>query len=97
LANLSSADASSSSPSSSAIGSLTLIPWAPSGTSILPIFPSSTASTSIVALSVSISASTSPEWTSSPSFLSHLARLPSVIVGDSAGIRISIGMIPAFL
>ena len=54
---------------------------------------SSTASNSIVALSVSISAMTSPEWTSSPSFLSHLARLPSVIVGDSAGIRISIGMI----
>src|ERR1700733_13250543 len=50
--------------------------------------PSSTASTSMVALSVSISASTSPEVTWSPSFLSHLASLPSVMVGDSAGIRI---------
>ena len=29
----------------------------------------------------------------SPSFFSHLARLPSVMVGDSAGIRILIGMV----
>src|SRR5215813_5816818 len=55
---------------------------------ILPMRPSSTASYSIVALSVSISAMTSPEWTSSPSFLSQRATAPSVIVGDSAGMRI---------
>src|SRR5438067_5972056 len=54
--------------------------------------PSSTASNSIVALSVSISASTSPEWTSSPSLTSHLASLPSSMVGDSAGMRIWIDM-----
>ena len=54
--------------------------------------PSSTASTSIVALSVSISAITSPDLTGSPSFFSHRARLPSVMVGDSAGIRIGVGM-----
>ena len=90
----SSAAASSPSSSSTAIGWLTLMPCAPSGTMILPMRPSSTASYSIVALSVSISAMTSPAWTSSPSFFSQRARLPSVIVGDSAGIRISIGMSP---
>src|SRR6516165_11460323 len=50
------------------------------------------ASYSIVALSVSISAITSPVLTGSPSFLSHLARLPFSIVGDSAGIRMLTGM-----
>ena len=55
--------------------------------------PSSTASTSMVALSVSISAMTSPAVTLSPSFLSHLASLPSVMVGDSAGIRILVGIV----
>jgi hypothetical protein len=65
----------------------------PSGTTILASVPSSTASTSIVALSVSISAITSPGFTFSPSFFSHLARLPFSIVGDSAGIRMLIGMI----
>src|ERR1700738_4372596 len=69
------------------------MPCAPSGTRILPRRPSSTASNSIVALSVSISASTSPECTSSPSLFSHFATLPSVMGGDSAGIRISIGML----
>src|SRR5437868_772777 len=64
----------------------------PSGTTILASVPSSTASTSMVALSVSISAITSPGLTFSPSFLSHLARLPFSIVGDSAGIRMLIGM-----
>ena len=59
---------------------------------ILPKIPSSTASNSMVALSVSISASTSPEETGSPSFFSHLASVPSVIVGDRAGIRIWIAM-----
>src|SRR3546814_6802957 len=59
---------------------------------IFPILPSSTASTSMVALSVSISAMTSPELISSPSFTSHLASVPSVMVGDSAGIRMLIGI-----
>ena len=86
-----------SSPSSSrrAIGSLTFTPSVPPGTRILPSVPSSTASTSMVALSVSISAITSPDLTASPSFFSHLARLPSVMVGDRAGIRILIGMVLA--
>src|SRR5262245_55149256 len=88
------ANAAASSPSSSrsATGWFTFTPWLPAGTRILPSLPSSTASTSIVALSVSISAMTSPAFTGSPSFFSHLARLPSVIVGDSAGMRISMGM-----
>src|SRR3546814_4368769 len=47
---------------------------------------------SIVALSVSISASRSPDLTVSPSFTSHLARVPSSIVGERAGIFNSIGM-----
>src|SRR3954468_12602277 len=71
---------------------LTATSWVPSGTTILASTPSSMDSYSIVALSVSISASTSPALTLSPSFLSHLARLPFSIVGDSAGIRILIGM-----
>src|SRR3954447_522973 len=49
----------------------------------------------MVALSVSISAITSPGFTFSPSFFSHLARLPFSIVGESAGIRILIGMVSA--
>src|ERR1035437_2985245 len=77
---------------STAITELTAMSWLPSGTTILASVPSSTASTSIVALSVSISAITSPDLTLSPSFLSHLARLPFSIVGDSAGMRISVGM-----
>src|SRR5260370_27856764 len=75
-----------------AIGVLTATSLVPSGTRILPSVPSSTASTSMVALSVSISAMTSPDLTGSPSFLSHLARLPFSIVGDSAGINTSVGM-----
>src|ERR1700755_1769699 len=59
--------------------------------------PSSTASTSIVALSVSISAMMSPDLTLSPSFFSHLARFPFSIVGDSAGMRMLIGMASALL
>src|SRR5260370_8438144 len=35
---------------------------------------------------------TSPGLTLSPSFLSHLARLPFSIVGESAGIRMLTGM-----
>src|SRR5229473_1863119 len=92
-ANFSSSAGSSPSSRRRAIGWLTLMPCAPSGTMILPRRPSSAASYSIVALSVSISAMTSPECTSSPSFFSQRVRLPSVIVGDSAGIRISMGML----
>src|SRR3954465_7503043 len=72
--------------------SLTGTSAVPSGTTIFASVPSSTASTSIVALSVSISAITSPGFTFSPSFFSHLARMPFSIVGDSAGIRMLIGM-----
>ena len=64
----------------------------PAGTRISSMTPSSTASTSMVALSVSISAITSPDLTLSPSFLSHLARLPFSIVGESAGINTGIGI-----
>src|SRR5215207_8731768 len=86
------ADASSPSLSIMAIGVLTATSLVPSGTRILPSVPSSTASTSMVALSVSISAITSPDLTVSPSFFSHLARLPFSIVGDSAGINTGVGM-----
>src|SRR5690606_35468330 len=83
------------SPSSrrTAIRVLTLTFSVPAATSSLPITPSSTASTSMVALSVSISAITSPEATLSPSFFSHLLSVPSSMVGERAGIRISIGII----
>ena len=73
-----------------AIGLLTLIPSEPSETSIFSMVPSSTASNSIVALSVSISARISPAETVSPSLTNHFANVPSSIVGDSAGIKISV-------
>ena len=93
-ADLPSLSAALSSPSARivAIGVLTATSLVPSGTRILPSVPSSIASTSIVALSVSISAMTSPVLTESPSFLSHLARLPFSMVGDSAGMRIWTGI-----
>src|SRR5690242_20396342 len=75
-----------------AIGVLTATWSVPSGITILARTPSSTASTSIVALSVSISASTSPARTVSPSLLTQRAILPSVIVGDSAGISTSLAI-----
>src|SRR5690606_5085257 len=65
----------------------------PPGMRIFPTVPSSTASTSIVALSVSISASTSPAATRSPSLTCHVASLPSVIVGDRAGMVMVIGIL----
>jgi hypothetical protein len=77
-------------PFSSAIGVFTATASVPSGTRIAVSVPSSTASTSIVALSVSISAITSPALMVSPCFFSQRASLPSVIVGDSAGIRICV-------
>ena len=73
-----------------AMGSLTFTPSVPAGTMILASTPSSTASTSMVALSVSISAITSPAETMSPTLTCHLARTPSSIVGDRAGIRMSV-------
>ncbi|MGY4488290.1 hypothetical protein ACVWWR_007481 [Bradyrhizobium sp. LM3.2] len=84
---------SSPSPASTAITSLTGTSCVPSGTRILAIVPSSMASTSMVALSVSISAMMSPDLTLSPSFFSHLARLPFSIVGERAGIRMLMGML----
>src|SRR5215470_1485944 len=86
------AEASSPSDRITAIGVLTATSAVPSGTRILPSVPSSTASTSIVALSVSISAMTSPDFTLSPSCLTHLARLPFSIVGDRAGMSTWIGI-----
>ena len=83
---------SSPSPAISAMSWLTGTSAVPSGTTILARMPSSTASTSMVALSVSISAMTSPDLTVSPSFFSHLARLPFSMVGDRAGIRMLMGM-----
>ncbi len=83
---------SSPSSASTAMSWLTGTSCVPSGTKILASVPSSMDSYSIVALSVSISAITSPGLTLSPSFLSHLARLPFSMVGDSAGMRILTGM-----
>ena len=57
----------------------------PASTRICATTPSSIDSTSMVALSVSISAITSPECTVSPTAISHFATVPSVIVGESAG------------
>ena len=87
-----------SSPSSArtAITVFTATFWLPSATMNFAIIPSSSASTSIVALSVSISAITSPDRTASPSATTHLARVPSVIVGDSAGIRIFTAILHSF-
>src|SRR5260221_144936 len=51
------------------------------------------ACTALPAFAASVSrAITSPDLTLSPSRLSHLARLPFSIVGDSAGMRMLIGM-----
>src|SRR5262245_40873721 len=83
---------SSPSAASTAISWFTGTSAVPSGTTILASVPSSIASYSMVALSVSISAMTSPDFTLSPSRLSHLERLPFSMVGDSAGIKMLIGM-----
>src|SRR5438105_3285981 len=86
------AGAPAPSPSSTAIGVFTFTPSVPAGMSSLDTLPSSEASTSMVALSVSISAMTSPALMVWPSSTSHLASLPSSMVGDSAGISISVGI-----
>ena len=82
----------SPSPKITAIGAFTNTSSVPSATMILPSVPSSMASISIVALSVSISASTSPDFTLSPSFFSHLASLPFSIVGERAGMKMVTGI-----
>src|SRR5882757_1243959 len=74
------------------IGVFTATPSVPSSTRICATVPSSTASTSMVALSVSISQITWPDFTTSPTFTCHLASLPSVIVGERAGIRTGMGI-----
>ncbi len=86
------AETSSPSPAMTPMTSFTATSAVPSGTTILASTPSSIASTSIVALSVSISARMSPDLTLSPSFFSHRLRLPFSMVGESAGIRMLIGM-----
>ena len=88
------AASSTSSPSSArmAITVPTFTPSVPASTAIEAIVPSSTASNSIVALSVSISAMMSPALTVSPGFTSHLASVPSSMVGERAGILIGVGM-----
>src|SRR3989304_1482044 len=58
----------------------------PSLTRILRSHPSSNTLCSTVALSVATSKITSPLLTKSPSFLHHLAIIPSSIVGESLGI-----------
>ena len=64
----------------------------PAGMAMLTSTPSTAASTSMVALSVSISARTSPARTGSPTAFSHWIRFPFSMVGDSAGMRMSIGI-----
>ena len=64
----------------------------PSATASEAMRPSSTASNSIVALSVSISATMSPDFTASPTATSHLANVPFSMVGDRAGILSSLAI-----
>ena len=66
--------------------------WLPSGAKIFRSVPSKNDSSSIVALSVSTSASMSPDFTASPSFFSHLTSVPTVMVSLSFGISIMLGM-----
>ena len=68
-------------------------PSVPSAVSSSRTVPSSMLSTSIVALSVSISASTSPDLTVSPTLTSHFDSVPVSIVGDSAGMVMSMGIL----
>src|SRR5262249_1673174 len=82
------------SPSSSrmAMTAFTFTPSAPSGTTICPILPSSTPQPSMLAWSVSTSQMPCPALTVSPTLTCHFASLPSVMVGDSAGIRMLMDM-----
>ena len=52
--------------------------------------PSSWNSKSICALSVSISTSTSPGAIESPAFFCQAPMLPAIMVGDSAGILMTV-------
>mmetsp|Transcript_9959 Transcript_9959/g.34326 ORF Transcript_9959/g.34326 Transcript_9959/m.34326 type:complete len:279 (-) Transcript_9959:150-986(-) len=76
---------SSCSSARMAIGVPTMTSLVPPGTRILARKPSSCESISMDALSVSISATTSPAATSSPSDFVHLDRLPFSIVGLRLG------------
>ena len=88
------ATSSTASPSSArrAIGVPTATFSLPASTRMTARTPSSTASTSMVALSVSISAITSPLRTASPTATFQVASVPVSMVGDRAGIRISIAI-----
>src|SRR5688572_13774551 len=66
--------------------------FCPSFATMLASVPLSKLSISITALSVSISAIISPTFTWSPSFLSHLTTVPSVIVSLCCGMVISTGI-----
>ena len=66
--------------------------WEPAGTKTARSVPSKKLSSSIVALSVSISASMSPDLMLSPSFLSHLTSVPTVMVSLSFGISMILAM-----
>ena len=66
--------------------------WAPFGVKIFRSVPSKNDSSSIVALSVSTSASMSPDFTTSPSFFNHLASVPTVMVSLSFGISMMLAM-----
>ena len=86
------ATGSSPSPASSMMTVPTFTLSVPSATRMRLTVPSSTASNSMVALSVSISAMMSPDFTWSPSLTSHLASVPSSMVGERAGILRSIAI-----
>ena len=90
-ASASSASMESSAPPRIAIG-CRIATMASARARILRTTPSDGASTSIDALSVSISSSTSPARTASPSFLCHLRIVPSSIVEPSCGILKSCAM-----
>mmetsp|Transcript_31972 Transcript_31972/g.94042 ORF Transcript_31972/g.94042 Transcript_31972/m.94042 type:complete len:215 (+) Transcript_31972:781-1425(+) len=83
--------AAMSSSSSTVImtGTFTAISF-PASTRILATYPSSCASNAMVALSVSISATESPAAKASPSPTFHSAMVPASIVGDRAGMGITI-------
>lgn len=82
--------AASSSPAMRKITVPTGTSSLPASTKISETTPSSMDSNSIEALSVSISHSTSPDLTVSPTATSHFDKVPDSMVGESAGMVISI-------
>src|SRR6267143_1404186 len=64
----------------------------PSGTTTLISWPSARATNSLMALSVSTSASVSPDLTASPSCFVHFTSRPSSIVGDNASMWTLVAM-----